>query len=312
MPHDHEVSFYEQDSDLLVELARFVRDGMAAGESVVVVATAEHRAALDAALGAAATGYVALDAAEVLSRFMVAGSPDRKAFLDVVGGVLDGASPAGAPLRVYGEMVALLWERGEVVAALELEGLWNDLAGTREFTLLCAYPTQSLATGSLQSAQRVCELHSRVLPPLSYSSVPVALAPAEKQVSRVFVPVPAAVRASRSFVSAVLREWGEHAAADDGVLVTSELATNAVKHALSPFVVSLQRDDEGVRLSVEDAGSAPPAVGVAASGDQGGRGVGIVEHVARQWGWDPLPDGKVVWARLRTADESCSGVRAAP
>ena len=42
-------------------------------------------------------------------------------------------------LRAYGEMVDVLWRRGEKSAALRLEELWNELQARRSFTLLCAY-----------------------------------------------------------------------------------------------------------------------------------------------------------------------------
>jgi hypothetical protein len=66
-------------------------------------------------------------------------SPDR--FADVVGAAIDEAAAAhpGKTVRAFGEMVDVLWHRGQEQAALVLEELWNDLGGTKPFSLLCGY-----------------------------------------------------------------------------------------------------------------------------------------------------------------------------
>ena len=68
-------------------------------------------------------------------------------------------------MRIYGEMVAVLWDQGNVAAAIELERLWNDLAIRHPFSLLCAYPTSAFHTdaGAEQFLQ-VCAQHSAVIP----------------------------------------------------------------------------------------------------------------------------------------------------
>jgi diguanylate cyclase len=69
-------------------------------------------------------------------------------------------------------MVALLWDDGNVPAALALEDLWNDFGAVRTFELLCAYPMRSFENPDCASAfQRVCEQHSTVIPSEGYSLV---------------------------------------------------------------------------------------------------------------------------------------------
>ncbi len=101
--HEHLVEFYETEEFL--------------------VATPEHRAAFHDALGgrgidleeAAQEGrYVAIDAAALLSTFMVDGSPDRERFQAAVTPLLDRAADGHRDVSVYGEMVALLWAAGDV------------------------------------------------------------------------------------------------------------------------------------------------------------------------------------------------------
>jgi hypothetical protein len=94
--------------------------------------------------------------------------PDEERFLQIVSEVLarlDGARPRGGGVRIFGEMVALLWERGNHPAAVRLETLWNELSARMPFTLLCAYPMAELV-GSAQTEPfaRMCALHTHVVP----------------------------------------------------------------------------------------------------------------------------------------------------
>jgi hypothetical protein len=66
---------------------------------------------LEAAVGEGR--YLAFDAAAVLTRFMVAGRPNASRFRETVGPLVDRAAEGGRRVRVYGEMVALLWDDGD-------------------------------------------------------------------------------------------------------------------------------------------------------------------------------------------------------
>ena len=89
---------------------------------------------------------------------------DPASFEAEVGQVIRAAGAGGRPVRLYGEMVALLWEAGQLNAALELEGLWNDLARDIPFGLYCGYP-EAPAAGADQRAAlaEVCRLHAAVV-----------------------------------------------------------------------------------------------------------------------------------------------------
>jgi signal transduction histidine kinase len=178
---DHFVQFYESDEFLLDSLSGYVREGLETGDACVVVGTQARREGLDARLratgldtdAARASGLlVTLDAAETLSLFMSNGSPDPRRFEEAVGGVLARAAETGKRVRAFGEMVALLWADGNAHAALQLEGLWNDLQKTRAFRLFCAYPLKSF-DGESQAAPLggVCDSHSHVIPAESYTSL---------------------------------------------------------------------------------------------------------------------------------------------
>jgi hypothetical protein len=167
----HAVYFYEDDSFLIENVSRFVRSGLERQETVIVVATEEHRIDLKARLIAdnviglaspADARYITLDAASTLALFMLDDWPDERLFLKVIGQIIASGAPQG-PVRIYGEMVAVLWAQSKHRAAIRLEELWNALAQLRDFSLLCGYPASVFAQPTNFSAlEKVCACHSQV------------------------------------------------------------------------------------------------------------------------------------------------------
>jgi PAS domain S-box-containing protein len=174
-PHAaHLVQFYDHDEFLLKSVERFVGDGLRSGSGVIVIATRAHLEGLERRLAQAgvdveaarAEGHlVELDAVETLSKFLVDGMPDPTRFFSTVGSEVERMLQAHSFLAAFGEMVALLWAEGNEAAALELERLWNELAKTHTFTLLCGYPMRAFeeARGESRFAD-VCGAHSHVIP----------------------------------------------------------------------------------------------------------------------------------------------------
>jgi excisionase family DNA binding protein len=179
---EHFVQFYEADDFLLDAVRGFIGTALRAGDSGILVATGAHRQGLEERLQAdgldladalAAGRYVSLDAAETLSRFMVDESPDAERFSDVLGGIVARAAEGGRRVRIFGEMVALLWAQGNHAAALQLEELWNDLARTHSFSLFCAYPMDELVgEAHTERLTEICSEHSRLIPAESYTALP--------------------------------------------------------------------------------------------------------------------------------------------
>jgi anti-sigma regulatory factor (Ser/Thr protein kinase) len=288
--------------------------GLTLGQRIIVIATPEHRTAIDAALTARGADpdelrrlgeYVSLDAAEALSEFMVDGHPDPERFAEAMGRVFRDVSGDERPPRVYGEMVAVLWDAGNVTAALELESLWNQLAAELPFSLRCGYPMAALERHPELSAVRdVCRLHTGLVPPRGSQRRP-AQPPAAAEVqerTEVFLRVPEAVGGVRRWLRGTLAQWGEEELLDDASVVVSELATNAIRHAESPFRVTVTRvaQESGrlVRLAVEDLSSGFPALNDAETEQVGGRGVHLVAQLASRWGVDANTAGKMVWAEF--------------
>jgi len=175
--HDHLVEFYETTAFLVETVTDFIAPALQAADAAVVVATPEHREAFEASLTAAGADlaaataegrYLAFDAAELLSMFMIGGVPHPGLFREVVGSVLTRACAGGRQVKVYGEMVALLWADGDVTSTIALEDLWNDLTADHRFALLCAYPLQGFDENARASFKRICSQHTTVIPAESY------------------------------------------------------------------------------------------------------------------------------------------------
>ncbi len=306
----HVVKIYDDDRDLVRGVSEFVAEGIVADDAVIVVATPVHRDAFRQALAgsgadlAAATAegrYLAIDAAELLAQFMVEGVPDRTRFLDVVGRLIERSGTRR--VRIFGEMVAVLWDEGNVTAAIALEGLWNDLAARRNFSLYCAYAIAAFDSGAdLASVRDVCDHHSDIVAPASYASRPRAVAEPDLPGTRseFFVPVPLAIRAARQFVESALLAWGETELLETAAVVASELATNAVRHAHSPFRMSISRGDGTIRLVVHDGSDDFAEPRHRTTDSEGGRGLALVAALCPSWGTEAVLDGKIVWAELAT------------
>jgi MEDS: MEthanogen/methylotroph, DcmR Sensory domain len=146
--HIHAVRFYDNDAELYRLVGRFLADGFIEDQPGVVIATRDHAAGIVAEL--ARLGFprdeasgggrlVLLDADETLARFMVDGTPDPWRFRHTLAPALELASGTQKGLRAYGEMVDVLYRAGQHAAASRLEVLWNALANTHSFSLLCGY-----------------------------------------------------------------------------------------------------------------------------------------------------------------------------
>lgn len=178
---DHFVQFYESDGFLLNSLSGFIGSAINKGVPAIVVATKAHRDGLDELMransvdvtNALATGkFVALDAAETLSKFMINGAPEPGRFREVIGGVISSVTDGRSRVRAFGEMVALLWAEGNHEAAIRLEELWNDLQKSHTFSLFCAYPMNGFGNERFTKPHDgVCTVHSRVLPSESYADL---------------------------------------------------------------------------------------------------------------------------------------------
>jgi hypothetical protein len=171
-PSEHFVQIYDDDSGFMDTLEAFINDGLQADDGVVVIATPTHLSALETRLERygldlnefrAQDRYIGLEAEQVLPRFMVNGWPDDARFKQVIADLITRARGEGRKVRAFGEMVAVLWARGDQGATVRLEHLWNNLCQTETFSLFCAYPRAGLTRDLSKSIREICAAHSRVL-----------------------------------------------------------------------------------------------------------------------------------------------------
>lgn len=115
-------------------------------------------------------------------------------------------------------------------------------------------------------------------------------------VHREFTPEPAAVRAAREFVVRTLEATGCDLAKLE--LAASEIISNAVLHARTPFVVRVQRSSTTVRVTVSDGSTRLPRQRFVDRDSITGRGLPIVDRLATRWGAELDGTGKAVWFEL--------------
>ncbi|TML92966.1 MAG: ATP-binding protein [Actinobacteria bacterium] len=112
-----------------------------------------------------------------------------------------------------------------------------------------------------------------------------------------FPPTAASVRAARSFVGSAVD--GPAEVRDTAVLLTSELATNVVRHAATDFEVALRPlNATTVRVCVIDQSVGVPVIREKPDDAEAGRGMTLVATLAAAWGVDRQPHGKAVWFDL--------------
>jgi hypothetical protein len=189
---DHFVQLYKDEAFLCEALAEYAGTGLRLGEAVVVIATPSHRAAFVQQL--AGNGVAAeealqrgqlllLDADETLARFTPGGMPEWQSFHTLIGGVIAKLRLEYPTVRAYGEMVDLLWQRGEREAAIRLEEFWNDLAGLQTFSLLCAYGMDNLDQAAYGGPlDCICRVHSHLIAVRDYKRFNEAVVEASEAV----------------------------------------------------------------------------------------------------------------------------------
>ena len=288
---NHVAQLYVSDAELVDSIAGFVQDAVARGGTGIVIATPEHVDQVARRLGPGpAAGVDFLDAAETLNKLELSGSIDPRAFNTAIGTLVRVAARRSGPVHAYGEMVALLWRAGRVSDAMELERLWNELARTVSFSLLCGYPATAMSSDD-NAIRHLCSLHSAIV---GLHAPRAHLRAAAQR----FTPTIGSIRAARAFVVDQLREWGHDTVLEDANLVTSELVTNSFLHARSAFDVSVSSSAGVVRVAVSDASRATAVRTTTSSTPTSGRGLLIVAALATRWDTTVSPDGKTVWAEF--------------
>ncbi len=173
-PGRHFAQFHKDSRSLAGAVTQFVEAGLRRQDGVVVIASPAHaqvflarlrERALDVDASLAAGRLVILDAGALLNRFMRPTGPDWSDFRQAIGAVFDRVQ-ASHPrsVRVYGEMVDILWREKAPEAAIQIEEYWNRLATEYSFALFCCYTLEALAEDSYAGPlDEIGRTHSDIL-----------------------------------------------------------------------------------------------------------------------------------------------------
>ena len=192
-PRDHIVQLYQDQQFLNRAVCRFAASAIANGEGVILVPTAAHwdgfRPRLEAAgvdtQAAQASGQLTVvDADELLPQFMRDAMPDAPVFLGLAADVIANARDGGRypKVRWWGEMVNVLWERGDVAASMDLEDQFDRLAREHEIAIFCSFVMDNF-DGEVHSRMlpRLGQNHSHLIPVEDYARLERAVADALRE-----------------------------------------------------------------------------------------------------------------------------------
>lgn len=170
--HDHLVAFYEHEGFLTSLVVDFLEPVFSGDTNGLVLAARAHTRTFIAGLADQHPDLNAVletkrlvfrDARAVREQLRQAGPPTIDNVSAVLGDDIEQLADTGRPLRIFGEVVALMWEDRDLAGALALEDAWNRFATMHTFDLLCAYPMRSFAAPeSVTAFLHVCQRHTAI------------------------------------------------------------------------------------------------------------------------------------------------------
>jgi len=189
-PRDHVVQLYQDQDFLNRAVCRFAAAALQNGEGIILVPTVRHWNAFRPRLvgegidveAAQKNGQLTIvDADQTLPRFMHNAMPDSPVFLGLAADVIARARNGGRfpKVRWWGEMVNILWERGDVAASMALEDLFDQLAHKHDIAIFCSFQMDNF-NGEIHTRMlpRLGENHSHLIPVEDYARLERAVADA--------------------------------------------------------------------------------------------------------------------------------------
>ena len=193
-PRDHVVQLYQDQDFLNRAVCRFAGAALANGEGLILVPTVEHWNAFRPRLEAEGVNVkdvqdsgqlTVVDADELLPRFMRTALPDAPMFLGLAGEIVARTRGAGRfpKVRWWGEMVNVLWERGDVAASMNLEDLFDRVAHEQDIAIFCSFVMDNF-DGEIHAHMlpRLGENHSHLIPVEDYARLGRAVADALREI----------------------------------------------------------------------------------------------------------------------------------
>ena len=189
-PRDHIVQLYQDQDFLNRAVCRFAAAALANGEGLILVPTLAHWDAFRPRLEAEGVNVkdaqsrgqlTVVDADELLPRFMQKAMPDAPVFLGLAGEIIARTRGAGRypKVRWWGEMVNILWERGEVAASMNLEDLFDQVSHQQDIAIFCSFLMDNF-DGEIHAHMlpRLGQNHSHLIPVEGYARLESAVAEA--------------------------------------------------------------------------------------------------------------------------------------
>ncbi|TNH31546.1 sulfate transporter [Micromonospora orduensis] len=142
-------------------------------------------------------------------------------------------------------------------------------------------------------------------PTLDGALAALAATPMAAVLTADLAPAVGAAREAREMVTTGCERWGMPTLVDPACIAVTEMVNNVVAHARTAMTVRLAPHDSTLHLAVRDHSPRQPTfAGLSPPDRVGGRGLLLIDTVARRWGSSPVPDGKVVWCVLYLDDEA--------
>jgi hypothetical protein len=193
-PRDHIVQLYQDQNFLNRAVCRFAAAALANGEGLILVPTPAHwnafRPRLEAEgvdlTDAQGRGQLTIvDANEFLPRFMQKALPDAPMFLGLAGEIIARTRGSGRfpKVRWWGEMVNVLWERGNVAASMNLEDLFDQVSRAQDIAIFCSFLMDNF-DGDVHAHMlpRLGENHTHLIPVEDYARLERAVAVALREI----------------------------------------------------------------------------------------------------------------------------------
>jgi hypothetical protein len=144
----HGARFYENEESLADIVADFLEPALTGGNPAIIAADRTQRGAILHALMDRSVEVgklqhsgklLLLDGDQTLSRFMIGGMPDRRRFAVTMSAAIARAQRGRQrDVRMYTQLIDMLWKQGMLTAAVRLELFWNRLANARA-SVQCGY-----------------------------------------------------------------------------------------------------------------------------------------------------------------------------
>jgi hypothetical protein len=171
-PCDQIVQVYENETVFYNTLEGFAGDGILKKEKVVIIATPEHLQYLERRMRIQKFDidqlkkeglYITMEAEKCLNLFSSKNKLNKDKFLDFILPLVRTSESHNHKVRIFSEMVALLWAKGALDARQTMVEFWKELLNKNCYCIYCAYPKSGFLPGKETQIQSICDSYSKVI-----------------------------------------------------------------------------------------------------------------------------------------------------